>query len=346
MMTADGKQRGGRPLPVYVWKLLRLQIAMTISAFRAGRLRRKIGMVLIGLVVLAFAVFIFILSWLLLGLLRSPELAQFLSENNLGTVDVFLGAIPVLILAGSFLAILLTSFGVLLQGLYLAGDMEFLLCAPVPARAVFITKMLQAILPNFGLISLFSLPVLFGLGASGGYNLLYYPLVVVVLGMLALAAAGGSSLLVMGVVRIFPARRVAEVLGFIGATISILCSQSGNFMRFSNPDWESMSGQEVPLVNLITRFNSPYSPLSWAGRSLVDLGEGRWISGVFFLAATLALAGGIFWIALRTAERLYYSGWASVQVGGRRKKSARIERAAPRTAPPRSEEHTSELQSP
>jgi ABC-2 type transport system permease protein len=201
--------------------------------------------------------------------------------------------------------------------------MEFLLSAPVPARAVFVTKMLQAILPNFGFIALFSLPVLFGLGVSGGYFFLYYPLVVIILAMLALAAAGISSLLVMGVVRIFPARRVAEVLGFIGATLSILCSQSGNFMRFTNSDFENFSGQEVPLVQLIQRFNTPYSPLAWAGRCLVDIGEGRWLTGLLFLTATLVLTGGIFLIALSTAERLYYSGWASVQVGGRKKKPAR-----------------------
>ena len=56
------------------------------------------------------------------------------------------------VLGGAFLGILLTSFGVLLQALYLAGDMDFLLSAPIPMRAVFLTKLLQAILPNFGLM--------------------------------------------------------------------------------------------------------------------------------------------------------------------------------------------------
>ena len=94
----------------------------------------------------------------------------------------FLEAVPVLILTELFLGILLTSFGVLLQALYLSGDMDFLLAAPVPIRAVFIAKLLQAVLPNFGLIALFGLPVLFGLGMSEGYNLLYYPLVLLVHG--------------------------------------------------------------------------------------------------------------------------------------------------------------------
>jgi len=110
----------------------------------------------------------------------------------------------------------------------------FLTGTPIPIHAVFITKLLQAILPNFGLICLFSLPLLFGLGAAGNYNFLYYPLVVVVLAAMALSAASLSALLVMLIVRVVPARRVAEIIGFATATISIICSQSGQFARFSN----------------------------------------------------------------------------------------------------------------
>jgi ABC-2 type transport system permease protein len=311
-----------RSLIHYVWKLLRLQVEIAISTFRAAKLRRKIGTVVLALVILAFAGFVFGMSWVLLSLLRSPDLAKILAEQGQPSLTPFLESVPVLILAGSFMGLVISSFGVLLQALYLAGDMDFLLSSPVPVRAVFVAKQLQAILPNFGLIALFGLPVLFGLGASGGYNLLYYPLVVIVLAMLALAAAGVSSFLVMGVARIFPARRVAEVLGAVGAVISILCSQSGNFINAMHPDYANLTGQQIPL-NWITRFNSPWIPLSWAGRGLVDLGEGRWLSGILFLGLTLALAGGLYYLALTTAERLYYSGWASMQVGSRKKRPTR-----------------------
>jgi ABC-type multidrug transport system fused ATPase/permease subunit len=305
----------------YVWKLLRLQVEITFSTFRAGRLRRKIGMILLYVGILIFAVFVFVVSWLLLWLLRSPDLAKFLAEQGQPSIAPFLESVPVLILAGSFLALMLSSFGVLLQALYLAGDMDFLLSAPVPVRAVFVSKQLQAILPNFGLVALFGLPVLLGLGASGGYNFLYYPMVVIVLALTALAAAGVSSFLVMGVVRVFPARRVAEVLGAVGAIVSILCSQSGNFINAMHPDYSKITGQQIPL-DLITRFNSPWIPLSWPGRGLVDLGQGRWLSGILFLALTLVVMGGLFYLSLITAERLYYTGWARMQVGSRKKRTA------------------------
>jgi ABC-2 type transport system permease protein len=193
---------------------------------------------------------------------------------------------------------------------------------------VFVAKMLQAILPNFGFIALFALPVLFGLGASGGYFFLYYPLVVVVLALLALAAAGISSLLVMGVVRIFPARRVAEVLGAAGAMFSILCSQSGNFFNTMRLDDQDLNPQQIPL-GAVTRFNAAWNPLSWPGRGLVDLGAGHWLTAVLFLGFTLAITGGLFLLSIRVAERLYYTGWASMQAGGRKKRTTRTTAAAP-----------------
>ncbi len=307
----------------YVWKLLRMRMVIFISGFRRSRLRRKIGMIFLGLLIIGGFALVFAGSWFLLGFLRRPDLATYI-----GNVAPLLNSVPVLLLAGAFLGILLTSFGVLLQALYLAGDMDFLLSAPVPVRAVFITKLLQAILPNLGLIGLFSLPILYGLGVSGGYNILYYPLVIVVLISLALAAAGLSSLLVMAIVRIFPARRVAEVLAFIGATVSILCSQTGQFtsqMNFSKFSQDQLNSG----LTTISRFNSPWSPLAWAGRSLVDIGEGHWLTGIAFLALTLGLTVGIFYFSLGIAERLYYTGWATMQVGSRKKRARRTELAAP-----------------
>lgn len=306
-----------------VLKLLRLRMLIFFSSFRRAKTRGKIATIFITLVVLGFLGFLFFLSWVLLGFLRSPELSQYVSD-----VDVLLNSIPVLIIGGAFLGILLTSFGVLLQALYLAGDMDFLLSAPISIRAVFITKLLQAILPNFGLISIFALPVMFGLGISGHYNLLYYPLVIIMLASLALAAAGLSSLLVMFIVRLFPAKRVAEILGFIGALASFICSQSGQLANFDHVT-QDQAGQ---VFSMLSRFNNPWSPLTWAGRGLIDIGEGRWLSGVGFSLLAFGMAAVIFVLALNTSERLYYSGWASIRTTAHKKKPVRVSRK--RTAGP------------
>lgn len=303
------------------WKLLRLRWRISWNSFRRARKISRIFTIIGVLALAAAGGFVFWLSWQMVGALHSPELAQIVGDTG-----ELIHSIPVLILTGFFVGILLTSFGVLLQALYLSGDMEFLLAAPVPLRSVFITKLLQAILPNFGLSALFGLPVLYGLGAAGGYSFWYYLLTPVMMVALSLSAAGLAGLLVMLVVRVFPARRVAEVLGFFGAIFSIICSQSGNLMNASNlnntgSEGANISSEQVnSALGLLSQLNNPWIPLNWPGRGLVALGENAWLTGIGLVLLSLALTAGLFWISLETAERWYYTGWARVQVVMRKKR--------------------------
>lgn len=308
----------GRLFPS-IWKLIRLRLLITWNGFKHARTRRKVLTIIAVLGLLAFVGFIFFLSWLLLGFLNSPQLTQYVGPQ----AAPFLQSVPVLVFAALFLGILFSSFGVLLQALYLSGDMDFLLTSPVPIRAVFVTKLLQAVLPNFGLIALFGLPVLLGLGFSSHYTILYYPLLFLTMIALTLAAAGLSALLVMLVARIFPPRRVAEVLGFVTATISILCSQSGNLYNTLGHNVKISGSQANSFFSLLVRLNTPWNPLNWAGRGLVDIGEGRWLSGLLWVLLTLGLSTVAFTLALSTAERWYYTGWAGMQVVTNKKKRTR-----------------------
>lgn len=331
--TADrpgARARTNRVLPA-AWKLLRLRVRITVNGLRRAKGRAKVGAVIIALLLAVFAAFLLFMSWLLLGFLRSPELVAYLATDAKAVVD----AIPVLILTGLFIIVLLTSFGGLLQGLYLTGDMDFLLTTPVPIRAVFIAKVVQTVAPVFGLVCLFGLPVLVGLGLSGGYNPLYYPLLLLAMVALALAAAGISSLLVMLVVRVMPPRRAAEIVAFLGAVIAISVSQAGNLMNAIGGDEASASGQQVS--GLLLAASTPWLPLNWVGRGLIELGEGRWLPGLPLVVLTIGLAFAVFWIAIQTAERLYYSGWAGMQVVERKARTARTPRtpAATDSAAPR-----------
>jgi ABC-2 type transport system permease protein len=288
----------------YIWKLIRLRWILFLSNLKRSKTRQKIGYGVLVIVIFGLMAGAFALSWVILNFLNSPSLTQYL-----GDPAPFLSAVPTMVFFAAFAGVLIASFGVMLQALYLANDMDFLLSAPVPIRAVFVSKLLQAVLPNFGLVSLFGLPILFGLGASQHYNLLFFPLVILILILLALSAAGIASLLVMGIVRIFPARRVAEVLAFIGAILSFICGQSGQLFRF-----RSEPTQTANALNSLSKINAPWFPFAWAGRGLVAIGQGYWLIGSVELILISSFVGVIFWVSLGTAERLYYSGWATAQI--------------------------------
>jgi hypothetical protein len=141
-----------------------------------------------------------------------------------------------------------------------------------------------------------------------------------------------ASLLVMVLARFVSPRRLAEVLAFFAGIISFTLSQSGNFYRAINPDIPT--DQFTGMLNSVSGINNPWSPLSWAGQGLVNLGEGNWVLGALYLLVTIGIGAGIFAIALVTAEKLYFSGWARVQTNlVKKKKIARPEKAAAAAAP-------------
>ena len=259
---------------------------------------------------------VFIGTYYLTGLLFRALDSPLVIQSGIDPAN-FLKSVPGVIISVIFLLIMMASFRVLLQALYLSNDMDFLVSAPIPIRAVFLSKLLETILPNFILVLALGLPVLLSLGVEGRYHFLYYPLVLLVLAILAFAAAGISGLLVMAVVRIFPAKRVAEVLTFVGAILAFVLSQSYNLM---GNKLESLSPEQIIQGSQIfSRFDNAWFPLAWGGRSLIELGQERWLSGIFFLVLTLCSSAFVFWLSLVTAERLYYTGWASLQVSAQRK---------------------------
>ncbi len=306
-----------------VSKLLRLRLIILINGFRRAKSRAKIGYIAMGVAILVMIGFILFASIALLELLRSPHIAQYV-----GDVTPLLESIPSVIVTVAALGILVTSFSVLLQVLYLSGDMDFLMSAPLPIRSVFVAKLVQAVLPNFSILCTLTLPLLFGLGISSGYSFLYYPFVILMLAAISLADAALASLLVLVVARFFPPRRVAEVLGFVVGTTVFALSQSGRFAHF---DFDKVDNQQLSVfLSLAERFNHIWSPLAWTGRGLVELGKGEWLPASVMLAASLMITGLVFCIALIASEQLYYSGWASLKDNRRKsKKKAGAGRSIP-----------------
>lgn len=273
-----------------VWKLLRARWHITWNSIRRASRRRRIGWAILALVILTAMGAGFIL----------------LSKVPFGQIG--LNALPTAFATGAFLLAFTTGCGTVLQELYLRSDLELLLSAPLPMWTVFAAKLIQATLPGFLLMLLLSAPFMAGWGASLGYTWAYYISLPLVLALTSLAAAGLSALVVMTIVRAVPARRVAEVLGLIVGVGSLLCSQSQWLIRGSG------RGAGLQSLNLmrdtLARLDVPWSPLAWAGHSLIAAGEGTWAVwlGDLVLFAGVCLAA--FGVSLIGAERLYYTGWA------------------------------------
>jgi len=207
----------------------------------------------------------------------------------------------------------LTSFTTVLTSLYLSGDTDMLLAAPVPMRAVFIVKFFGGLIVPYTLLFGLLGPALFGYGQGLGYGAAFYVTAVLVLALLPLLPAGLGALLVMAVVRVVPARRAREIVSVIGG----LFGASWYILNQLAPDVAPRLAN-VRTLESLRRLDLPVLPSAWAGHALIAAGRGDWLTLLAYggLFATLSLA--VFASCLLLAERLYYDGWSNMATQGGR----------------------------
>lgn len=307
------------------WLLLTLRWHVGWNTFRHRKLAAQIFSILGGLIFAG----VISLGFFGLGVALGLLLKDF-PDRDIAAL------IPGGLLTALTLLMLLTSFGVALGTLFLANDLELLMTAPVDRRSVFLSKMIDSMLPNYGILLVMALPALIAFGIGQGWGLLYYLLVLVTIAVLPLLPAGLGALLVLLVARVAPVRRVREILGFAGALFGIGCGLIGQTTRYWVPGLVSTPGSTPPdpqqLADSVRGWASVPLPPLMAGRGLASAGYGDWpmlaVSFGGFLFITVGIFVGCVWVA----DRLYASGWVRMQSSGSAKRGKeRSARAAARS---------------
>ncbi|MFQ5460793.1 MAG: hypothetical protein ACE5EL_08370, partial [Anaerolineae bacterium] len=121
--------RGG--LPAATWWLLKARWRVASNGLRRGNRWRGLTLALVGMALAFLALVALGGSWLMTrGIVELTGLEQ--------PADV----VPSTILSGGLVLSTMVSFTVALAALYLSADLDLLLSAPVPRRAVFASKLL------------------------------------------------------------------------------------------------------------------------------------------------------------------------------------------------------------
>jgi ABC-2 type transport system permease protein len=249
-------------------------------------------------------------------------------------VQLYLLALPSAVLFFALALMVLTSFTTVLSSLYLSGDMDMLLAAPVPMRAVFVVKFFGGLLVPYLLLFFLLGPFLLGFGQGLGWGAAFFAVAFVVLLLLPLLPTGLGALLVMAVVRVIPARRAREIVGVIGGMVGISWYI---FSQFTNQLAPRVANAR--MLDYLRRFDNPLLPSAWAGRALAAAGEGDWARLGLFGGLFAALSIGCFALCIALAERLYYAGWSNMSTQGgrvRKRRRAKGERRTPTSNAPQS----------
>lgn len=301
----------------------RLQIAR--NTFWRGKLSRKIALSLFLLVLLGGAFGLYTLMRVSVEALSSPSFKRMLERaaQDMPTLPTdplpFLHALPGLALFFALAVLVVTGLSSVLSSLYLSGDLDMLLIAPIPIRAVFVVKFLEGLVTPYLLLFLLIGPALMGFGMGLGYGPAYYGMLLLILLLFPLLPTGLAAILVLVLIRFVPARRAREIVSVIGGLFGAAWYLASQFSRQIT---ENIS--EAQALNNMRRTDNLLLPSAWASRALIAAGEGLWsqlmlYGGLFTLASIL-----IFGLCLILSEKLYYVGWsnmASQEGKGRKSRS-------------------------
>lgn len=286
------------------------------NVWHGGRDRRKLIMQVVGIA--GFAALIFSGS---LALFRS------LSDLTVGAPPGVLATLQMGLLSSVALGMLIFLFMTGLRSindvLFQADDLAFLLAQPIPSRAIFAAKFLDAYNVSLAYVGPVALSVWIAFGVANEAPALFYPLVVMtgLCGVLLYHSVVVMLLLV--IMRFVPGQLMKQlllVLAGLGAITIVLASQV-----FASRAVQESLQDPLALFETVGRWgldSISFLPHVWITKAILlplPSFDYSWVESVLPLAIA---AFGMSALSISLAGHLYAQGWASgLEVATRRVRS-------------------------
>jgi ABC-2 type transport system permease protein len=219
-----------------------------------------------------------------------------------------------LIILLTFLSMLLFSNLVAsLSTFFLARDLDLLHAAPVSRESFFFARSLQTTINSSWMVLFFSVPIFAAYGSVFGGSWRLYMWIALIMPLFLVIPAAIGILITHSLVYFLPAKRIRDVLFFIGLVAFVVVyflfrfaqperlvqpESFGNFMQF-------LSAMETP--------SSPFLPSSWSAEilagSLFDRETAQGFSFALLASYALFLPVMASWIS----GVIYFDGWSKAQ---------------------------------
>lgn len=261
-----------------------------------------------------FAVFAILLNWLSAGIWALSDAI---------TEPVFAG-----ILSYGFLLvigfIILLGLPQVFKHLYSATDLNLLFTMPIPTRYIFWVKYLQSFVGIPLLVFVLYIVPLFVYGAFIGANVLYYPVVLLVLLSVIVIGLSIAYLFNLLLVQVVPASKANEFMTVMSFISGILV-----YLLFMAPT----IANDRPLSELILAglpLFPEWVPVTWAGDAIIASAAGS-IDFLLPFVMIMVLAAVFFILTSTLVERGFRTGWVKLSEGsGKKRKKGAARKSGPK----------------
>ena len=219
-----------------------------------------------------------------------------------------------LIILLTFLSMLLFSNLITsLSTFFLARDLDLVLSTPVPRHGFYYSRLITTAANSSWMVLFFGFPVFAAYGAVFGAGVTLYLWLVVILPLFLLIPAALGVFFTHLLVYFLPARRIRDILFFIGLFAFILIYF---LFRFSQPErlvHPESFGHFVQFMNAMETPSSPWLPSSWSGEILAGSLFARRTEQGFFFALLASYALFLPLAASWLSGAVYLAGWSKAQ---------------------------------
>jgi ABC-2 type transport system permease protein len=298
-------------------RIFALLISPRLMGFR-NSLRRAKGNKRIKVIVLTGGGLLF---WLTLFFFVYRILLYFSSQEIIGDILArhLLSMVLLIFFSMLIFSHIITSF----SNLYLSQDLELCHASPATLPDLFLSRAFYTILDSSWMPLVFGLPVVMAYGIVYGAGLAYYLSLIYVSFPLILIAAGLGIMIIMLLVRFFPAQRARDITMFLTIIVIIILYLLFRFLRperLVNPDTFMSVAQ---YLGALKAPDSPYLPSRWAADLLWAKVTGSPMSQMFNNLLLWTTAAALMVINLWMAELIYFSGFSKAQEAKRRSRAGR-----------------------
>ncbi|MBI2985532.1 MAG: hypothetical protein HYY45_02070 [Deltaproteobacteria bacterium] len=219
-----------------------------------------------------------------------------------------------LIILLTFLSMLLFSNLITaLSTFFLSQDLDLVLSAPTPSAAFFYSRMIATTVNSSWMVLFFSLPIFAAYGSVFHGGILFYLWVILVLPPFLIVPASIGTLLTHLLVYFLPARRIRDILFFIGLFAFIILYF---LFRFSQPErlvHPEAFGHFMEFLNAMETPSSAYLPSSWSAEIFASALFQKKVDLWFFYPLLLSYALFFPLLASWLSAAVHLSGWSKAQ---------------------------------
>lgn len=214
-----------------------------------------------------------------------------------------------------FFSATITSF----TTLFFARDLSLLVHTPMSHRTLFAYKLIETAVYASWMMVLALVPFLAAYGRVTGQGAgFYFFLIALGVPFVWLASAGGIGLS-LGLMRLFPARRVREIMLALSV---VICTGLYLWVRWLAPARflrADTMGVALEYIALLEAPSSPWLPSTWFAQAAAAFINGAARDAGLYGGTLLSAAALAFVALVAVGARTYYAGWASAQEAPRRK---------------------------